>query len=59
MTRHDDIDVPHAQMVCLEEPFTAQLEVHNASSSPVDNLALSLPAEEIPGFGMHLMVGPL
>ena len=49
----------HVQEVCLEQPFTAQLQVHNASSSPVDSLALSLPAEEVPGFGMHLMVGPL
>ena len=47
------------QEVCLEQPFTAQLRVHNASSAPADSLALSLPAEEIPGFGMHLMVGPL
>ena len=47
------------QEVCLEQPFTAQLQVHNASSAPVDSLALSLPAEEIPGFGMHLMVRPL
>ncbi|CAL5229915.1 g13337 [Coccomyxa viridis] len=46
------------QEVCLEQPFTAQLRVHNASSAPADSLALSLPAEEIPGFGMHLMGVP-
>lgn len=40
----------------MEQPFHGELEVHNASSSPVDSLALSLPAEEILGFGMRLMV---
>ena len=44
------------QEICLEQPFHCGLEVHNASSSPVESLALSLPAEEIPGFGMRLMV---
>ncbi len=40
----------------MEQPFYGDLEIHNASSSSVEGLALSLPAEEIPGFGMRLMV---
>ena len=56
-TQHFNLHVLNAQEVCLEQPFTAQLQLHNVSSSSVDSLALSLPAEEIPGFGMRLMVG--
>ena len=44
------------QDIDLEQPFTAHLQVHNASSDPVEDLVLSLPAEEIPGLGMRLMV---
>ena len=44
------------QDVDLEQPFTAHLQVHNASSDPVEDFILSLPAEEIPGLGMRLMV---
>lgn len=44
------------QEIRLEEPFNAQLQIHNVSGSSVENLALSLPVEEIPGFGMRLVV---
>ena len=42
------------QDIELEQPFSTLLQVHNASSDPVENLILSLPAEEIPG--LRLMV---
>ncbi|CAK0784253.1 hypothetical protein CVIRNUC_007457 [Coccomyxa viridis] len=42
------------QNIELEQPFTADLQVHNASGNPVEDLILSLPAEEIPGLGMRL-----
>ena len=44
------------QDVDLEQPFTTHLQVHNASTDTVEDLTLSLPAEEIPGFGMRLLV---
>ena len=44
------------QNIDLEQLFTAHLQVHNASGNPVEDLILSLPAEEIPGLGMRLKV---